>query len=261
MAAITGSMLSSGGSGLIDQLVGVSPNPINGMDYLDWGVARAFGMVGGFRIKSRDTDDDVTDEVRARHSDGPDAFDLKLATAELELNRKTLDGPTAEEEPELRRLGWDPRAAYQVASRRAAQEIEQAARFSAHPSWRRGRIRDVIAAREVGIEINDILWRALSTRGASLEAVFDNVDATRRAFDSMPSFDVSVTLKTGYHRDPLHRWTPNDIQDIDALSSTVPYCDIVVTDKAAASHLVRTGVPERFRTKVLSRVSDLPQYL
>lgn len=32
---------------LLDRIVGPSPQPINTMDYLDWGVARAFGMMGG----------------------------------------------------------------------------------------------------------------------------------------------------------------------------------------------------------------------
>ncbi len=39
--------------GLLDRLVGPNPNPVNTMDYLDWGVARAFGKAGGFRIKSQ----------------------------------------------------------------------------------------------------------------------------------------------------------------------------------------------------------------
>jgi hypothetical protein len=77
----------------------------------------------------------------------------------------------------------------------------------------------------------------------------------------MPSFDVAVTLKTAYHRDPLHRWTPNDIHDIDAMGSTVPYCDIVVTDKAVASHANQTKLAERLGTIVVSQLSDLLQHL
>jgi hypothetical protein len=77
----------------------------------------------------------------------------------------------------------------------------------------------------------------------------------------MPSFDVAVTLKTEYHRDPGHRWTPNDIHDVDALGSTLPYCDIVVTDKAVASHAVRTGLADRLRTVVLPRLSDVIPFL
>jgi hypothetical protein len=246
---------------LLDRLFGPSPDPVNAMSYLDWGVARAFGKVGGFRIKSGATGEDVTDEVRLRHPNGPEAFDLKLAQAELELNRSVLDGPTAEEEPEMRGLGYDPMAAYEVNLRRAAQEMEQVERFNNAPSWRGQRIRDVIAAREVGMEANDILWRGVNARGADLEAAFTKPGAARDAFDSMPSFDVSVSLKTSYHRNPTHRWKPNHIQDIDALASTVPYCDIVVTDKEAAAHLKRTGVSRRLQTTVLSRTADLIQYL
>jgi hypothetical protein len=248
---------------LLDELVGPSPNPANEMDYLDWGVARAFGKVGGFRIKTIDTDEDVTEDAAAKHPDGPEAFYRRLALAELELNRKTLEGPTSEEEPALRADGWNPRAGYEVAALRAAQEMEQVERFNDDPGWRGERIRDVIAAREVIIEINRTLYEGLSRRGASLDDVFseDDIDATRGALDSMPSFDVSVSLKAAYHQNPAHRWKPNHIMDIDALASTVPYCDIVVTDREAASHLDRTGLADRLETTVLSRVEDVARHL
>ena len=87
------------------------------------------------------------------------------------------------------------------------------------------------------------------------------METTRRAFDSMPSFDAVVTLKASYHRDPRHFWTTNDIHDIDAMGSTLPYCDIVVTDKAMASHIQRTRLSERLDTVVLSRLSELNQHL
>lgn len=245
---------------VLDRTVGPNPQPINTMDYLDWGVARAFGMVGGFKVRSG-SGEDVTAVVRLRHSGGPAAFDLVLAKAELELNRRVIEGPAPDQEPGLRELGWDPSGAFEIAERRAAQEIEQVGRFNQDPRWRRGRIRDVVAAREVLIEINDALYRGLFERGATLEATFPRPEDTRRAFDSMPSFDVAVTLKTAYHRDPTHRWTPNDIHDIDALGSTLPYCDIVVTDKAVASHVEQTGLAERLDTIALSRLSDLLQHL
>jgi hypothetical protein len=244
---------------LLDELVGPSSRPINEMDYLDWGVARAFGMVGGFRIKDSQTDQDVTEDAAAKYADGPEAFYRRLALAELELNRKTLEGPTAEEEPVLRADGWNPRAGYEVAAQRAAQEMEQVERFNDDPAWRGERIRDVIAAREFVIEINRMLYEGLADRNATLDDVLDENDIgrTRRFFNSMPSFDVSVSMKTAFHRNPDHRWKPNHIHDIDALASTVPYCDIVITDKEAASHLIRTGVAGRFQTTVLSRIEDL----
>ncbi len=161
----------------------------------------------------------------------------------------------------MRALGWDPSGGFDIANRRAQQETEQVARFDADPAWRRGRIRDVVTAREVIIEVNEHLWKGLADRGVELEKAFPDPEETIAAWNSMPSFDVAVTMKTEYHRDPSHRWTPNDIHDIDALGSTLPYCSIVVTDKAAASHAVRTGLAERLGTIVLSRVSDVLRYL
>jgi hypothetical protein len=248
---------------LLDELVGPSSNPVNEMDYVDWGVARAFGMVGGFRIKTNDTDEDVTEQVAANHPDGPEAFYRKLAWAELELNRKTLDVPTPEEEPGLRADGWNPRAGYEVAALRAVQEMEQVERFNKDPGWRGERIRDVVAAREWIIEIDRMLYDGLAARRATIDDLLSegDLEKTRQVFNSMPSFDVSVSMKAAYHRNPAHTWKPNHIQDIDALASTVPYCDVVVTDKEAASHLAQTGVADRMQTLILARVIDLVDVL
>ena len=245
---------------LLDRVAGSNPKPINSMNYVDWGVARALGMVGGFKVRSR-SGEDLTASVRDGHPDGPEAFDRVLGEAELELNRNVIAGPAPDKEADLRKLGWNPTGGFEVAERRVAQEIEQVRRFDQDPRWRRGRIRDVVAAREAFIEINDYLFRGLAERRATLEAVFPRPGETKHALDSMPSFDVAVTLKTAYHRDPTHRWTPNDIHDIDAMGSTLPYCDIVVTDKAVASHAKRTKLAERLNTIVLWRLSDLIQHL
>lgn len=243
---------------LLDRFVGPSRSPINTMDYIDWGVARAFGMVGGFRIRSSTTGEDITQEVRSSHRLGPEEFDRRLAAAELGLNRSVLEGPASDAVAEtLRQDGWNPRAGHEVAERRAQQEREQVERFIADSPYGRYRGRDVVTAREVAIEINEILWRGLHARGTDLEHAFTDPDAAREALATMPSVDVSVTLKTSYHQDPAHRWTANDIHDIDAVSSTIPYCDVVVTDKAVVSHAQRTGLAERLDTAVLARLSEL----
>jgi hypothetical protein len=44
---------------LLDCIVGPNPKPTNTMNYLDWGVARAFRMAGGFRVRSS-TGEDVS---------------------------------------------------------------------------------------------------------------------------------------------------------------------------------------------------------
>jgi hypothetical protein len=243
---------------LLDRLVGPSSEPVNAMAYLDWGIGRAFGMVGGFRIRDATTDEDVTDKAAATHPLGEQAFRAALADAELRLNRKVIEGPSSpEEEADLRERGWNPYAAHDVAQRRLQQELDQAAVLDAEPEWRRGRLRDVVAAREVIIELMAKFERGLVARGSNTKTLFAEDDATRAEFDAMPSYDVAVTMKTEYHRDPSHRWRVNDIHDIDALASTLPYCDIVVTDKAVTAHARSTGLADRLGTTVLSRVQDL----
>jgi hypothetical protein len=107
----------------------------------------------------------------------------------------------------------------------------------------------------------DTLTRGLVDRGVTLDAVFQSPEEARRAFDALPSFDVAVTIKSSYHRDPQHHWTVNDIADIDALGSTVPYCDMVVTDKAIANHARQTGLADRLGTVVTSRLIDVLDFL
>ncbi len=245
---------------MLDQLVGPSRRPMNLMLYLDWGVARAFGLAGGFTVHGEDGSD-ITEEARVNWPGGPEAFDAALGAAELELCRKVLEGPSPEAEPELRDLGWDPSGSVVIAERRAEQEIEQVARLNDDTRWRRGRIRDVVAAREVLIEINRILFEGMADRDASLGDYFTGPEVARRNFDAMPSFDVAVTIKTEYHRDLAHRWTPNDVHDVDAIGSTLPYCDVVVTDKAVASHATRSGLADRLGTIVLSWLDDLNELL
>lgn len=247
---------------MLDARLGPSRDPINEMKYLDWGVMRAFGLDGSLRVYNETTNDDVTDEVRAGHPGGPEEFDRIIREGQLKLNRNVLEGPSSEqEEAELRANGWNPRAAFEVAERRAQQEIEQVARFDDDPAWRKGRLRDVVAAREILIEVSSHLWKGVSDRGADLDDVFTDPETTMAIVNTMPSFDVAVTIKTEYHRDPRHPWRTNDIADIDALGSTLPYCDIVVTDKAIASHAQRTGLSGRLGTILLSSLQDLPPLL
>ena len=249
---------------LLNHIVGPNPEPINTMDYLDWGVFRAFGLDGSVRVKSAEGRD-VTNEVRQSFHQGPQVFDEVLLEGILKLNRQVIDGPSPEEYAEFRAQGYDPIRVLEQFEKEAANEVEFADRLNDDQKWRRGRLRDAVSAREVLSQIYSILKRGCDERGVvsieSLQSPFPSVTDARRAFDSMPSFDASVTLKTSLHKNARHRWTPNDVHDLHALASTLPYCDIVITDRAMASRAVRTGLASRLNTIVLSRLSDLPQHL
>ena len=249
---------------LLDQIVGPKSKPINTMDYLDWGVFRAMGMDGSMRVQSADGRD-VTAEVRQSFTHGPQVFDQIVSQAALEFNRQIIDGPSPEEDSEFREQGYNPERILEPYEQEAANELKQARILDDEEKWRRGRLRDVISTREVSIQINSIFKRGCEERRIgsfqSLQRHFSSVTEARRAFDSMPSFDTSVTLKTSLHKNARHRWTQNDVHDLHALASTLPYCDIVITDRAMASQAAQTGLASRFNTIVLSHLSDLPQHL
>lgn len=241
---------------LLDQIVGPNPKPINTMDYLDWGVYRAMGSADGR---------DVTAEVRQSFPHGPQAFDQIVPEAALEFNRQIIDGPSPEEDSEFREQGYNPERILELYEQEAANELEQARLLDDQSKWRRGRLRDVVSACELLTQIHNIFNRGCEDRGIgslhSLQSHFSSVTEARRVFDSMPSFDVSVTLKTSLHKNARHRWTQNDVHDIHALASTLPYCDIVITDRAMASQAAQTGLASHFKITVLSHLSDLPQHL
>lgn len=246
---------------MLDEVAGPAHSTFGSVPYLGNGIATAMGVVGGFKVRN-ESGEDVTASVADEFPGGAAEFMNLLESAELELNRKVIEGPSSpSEEAELRERGWRPYPHEESSAKRLQQEVDQVSVFNANPKWRRGRIRDVIAAREVLIEINELLFDGMKRRGATLETVVDSVEAWRRACDSMPSFDVAVTLKAAYHRNPEHRWTTNDIHDIDALASTVPYCDVVATDKAAANTLSQSGCLRRFNTVVTAELRDVPALL
>jgi hypothetical protein len=221
------------------------------------GVLQAFGMRGGIQVRDA-AGNDVTERARCEARVGPEEFDRRMRQAELDLNRAVTRGPANDEEERvLRTLGWEPSIARQIAERRAKQEREQAARLAAEPRWRRGRLRDVVAARYLALEIEDIRDEALAAHGVRLSDVLVDRESARRFSDSMPAGDVWITLVTAKHRNPDSIWKPNDIFDIDALSVAAAYCDIVVTERHAVHVLTQAGASKRFQTKLLTSIDQL----
>ena len=168
------------------------------------GGMQAFGLRGGLRIRDGDGQD-VTDDARSRWPAGPEAFDAWRRDAEHRLNRSLLAGPSAEEEPALRKAGWNPEKATEVSKQRAQQENEQATRLAEDSRWRRGRLRDVVAARYLALEIHPTLDEESTQHGIDFPDLFPQPDAARRFTDSMPSADVWITLLTARHRNPQTR--------------------------------------------------------
>jgi hypothetical protein len=153
-------------------------------------------------------------------------------------------------------------AARQIAKDRARQEREQVSRFDAAPEYRRDRVRDAVAARYLALEAEPQFQRAMQVRGINEPSTFlSDIGAARTFTGSLPSADAYITVMAERHRDAHRRWTANDIFDIDALSIAVPYCDVVLTDKAAAHSANATGLAARLEATVLAELDDLAEEL
>jgi len=235
------------------------PSPLNRVPLVGRGVRHAFGLNGGIAILD-ESGRDVSEELRAEI--GEAEFDRKMEEIFVESERAMLRGPADSKEDEaLRALGYFPEGPRGVVEDRAAQERAFKAILDADSHWRRGRLSDLVSARELEIEFQNILPRALEERGLALGEVITGPESGRAFVATMPSTEVSITLKTAWHRNGQRNWTVNDIDDIDAMALAVPYCDVVVTEKAC-SHILRVaGLPERMGTAVLNKLTDLPDVL
>jgi len=227
------------------------------VDLVGYGVYHAFGHSnGGFRVRDRETGEDVTHSFRLNY--GPEKFDAYMANALLELERKPLRGPQGEAElHQLQSLGYAPLQALQVAQNRADEERAQSLRLDSPGPWRRERLPDVVSARELLIEFQDMASTALEERGVGFEDILSSPEAAVAFMCSMPSTDVSMALKAAWHRNRDKPWSANDIYDIDAMALAVPYCDVVVTEKACHHALRSAGMEARMTTVLLRDLHSL----
>lgn len=197
---------------------------------------QAFGMQGGMSIRNEDGSDG---SFKARKEMGDSKYDEFVRKANYTIERSMLDGPSDEEVPILRaQYGYTPEKSREGHTSRLAFELDLSERLAKDPRWRRGRLRDVVSAREVAHEWLHAINRVNEQRASDGKPQLDGDDNFRRLMAAMPHSQVAISIKTNYHRDPTHHWDTNDITDIDAASIAYAYCDALFTDKAVRSALV-----------------------
>ncbi|MEU4243978.1 hypothetical protein [Actinoplanes sp. NPDC026619] len=221
---------------------------------------QAFGWVGGMKIRNSDGTDG-SDAVRAQMTDAD--FDKLMARMHYEMERGMLRGPSDED---LEGLRADPKFKPQVAidseKQRVEFELETERLLKERPRWRRGRLRDFIGAREILHEWLDIFTRLRMDRREAGMPDFDASEHEMRSLmGAMPHTQVAISLKTRYHKDPLHKWTVNDIVDIDAVSVAYAYCEAVFPDKAVRAALLSSKELRPLGTFVPRHPEELTDWL
>jgi hypothetical protein len=221
---------------------------------------QAFGWVGGLRIRNS-AGGDGSDAVRAQMTDAE--FDKLMARMNYEMERRMLRGPSDADLDVLRAdPNFQPDVAIESQEQRVQWELDTERVLNADPKWRRGRLRDVIGAREIVHEWMDMYTRMrIDRRKAGLPDFHPPDDEMRSFMGSMPHTQVAVSVKTRYHKNPLHRWTVNDIVDIDAVSVAFSYCEAVFPDKAVRAALLNSKELRVMSTFVPRRPQELTEWL
>ena len=219
---------------------------------------QAFGMRGGMTIRNADGSDG-TDTARLKMGD--DEYEQFIRHANYTVERAMLDGPSDEDLPALRADGYNPEKSREGADTRLAFELDLSERLIKDPHWRRGRLRDVVSAREVAHEWLDTINRVNEQRAHDGKQQLDSDDDTRRLMAAMPHTQVAISIKTRYHRNPNHPWDTNDITDIDAASVAYAYCDAMFTDKAVRAALANSTELRPIGTYLPRTPADLTDWL
>jgi hypothetical protein len=175
-----------------------------------------------------------------------------------------LAGPKDNEIGALRqKYGYRPEATAAAGESRVEFETIYADILKAGPLAPR-ELRFRVQVRELIHELAQLFGETFREHGMSLDRLIfqGNSVESRRSFvseflDSMPSVRVAVDLKTGLFHNNKRGVTVNDLYDIDAMSFAVPYCDVVVADKAVENALWRVDTAERFGTMITKQLSDV----
>lgn len=123
-------------------------------------------------------------------------------------------------------------------------------------------LRDWLAASEV-VDIldplNETFERAAITKAESPS--LETADGLTDLLLDLPSRAVVYELRRLRHQNPRTKWRAGDLEDLSALGTTIAYCDVVVTERQWC-HLGRQSrLDERFQTKILSDLRELPAVL
>ena len=148
-----------------------------------------------------------------------------------------------------------------IDQRFADGQADLAKRLADHGLNQPSRIDDAMTATELS-DILDPLLAAALARGLDPDKLFDRGGEWLTALlRDVPSRWVTREMRRARHKNTQQDWSRTDLNDVNALSVAVPYCDVVVTERQWVHHLKRAGLHERFNTVLISDLRELPVVL
>ena len=185
----------------LDRLFGASSTPL--------GVSPYVGRGWIFALDSGDYADAMS-QIREREVGRIARVDVELAASfgrffdrmQAAKERSILDGPRSDSAfdtlvPHLR-----TESISEVMEARLSQEISLRDFLNANPNVRKNWVRDFVMSRSVKDGILGFVCSGLLARRAEFSELVGSLGECRELFDSMPSCDVMITIRTMYHRNP-----------------------------------------------------------
>jgi hypothetical protein len=152
-------------------------------------------------------------------------------------------------------LEWQPRILEE--ERPWATDVATMRENGEFPSYEAALARAEREWRATAIRNNQ--WNSWAMRYGSSppmpRAVMDELIASERLF-SVPYLFMSTRLYAHVLSESTRKYKNNDLIDIRILSSVIPYCDLVITDRYMADAATRRGLDAAFHTKVLPATPD-----
>lgn len=247
---------------LLDSLVGPREESLQPIPLIGRGWRHAFGVDPSEPLAKSTRD--VLQPLRVLRPMPDQEFDIEVASADDWAELTMLAGPASDDElADLQQHGYVQYTAQRGQEKRAEQEQWLTDYMKSGPDarWRRGRLRDLVAARYMKFEAGQAVVLGLAERGVSAEALPNSREGIRGLIDAMPSADVHVSIQVAMHRNAESVWKRNDFFDLDALAVAVPYCDAIATERHRANDLRMQKCTSRFRSEVLSSLSELVAFV
>jgi hypothetical protein len=155
---------------------------------------------------------------------------------------------------------FEVRSEHRLGLERVERENELATRI-ASDSYLRHRLDDYLVAEELASAIPYInhvaYWHGAATGHLIDRWMNVGPEFGHLLLDLLPTRLCVFHMRRSKHRNPQWKWHQHDGTDLAALSSAVPYCDIVVTERQWAHVLRSADLGARFGTTVCSRLVDL----